>query len=66
MSFGGLADLGHCGGDGWGSAPWADGLSDLGACPSSNPTVIVEATQIPTLFWWIAGGVALLLLLKKR
>ena len=57
--------LGHCSGD----ATWADGfLSDigLGACPSSNPTVIVEATQIPPLFWWIAAGVGLLLLLKKR
>jgi hypothetical protein len=42
------------------------GLSGLGSCPSGSPTVIVEATQIPPIVWWIAGGIGLLLLLKRR
>jgi hypothetical protein len=36
------------------------GLSD---CPGS-PTVVVEATQIPDLVWWIAGAWAVLMLIK--
>lgn len=57
--------LGHCSGD----STWADGYlndANLGACPTSNPTVIVEATQIPQWVLLAAGAFALLMLLKKR
>ena len=59
--------LGHCSGDG---DTWADGflsdVSTLGACPSSNPTVIIEATQIPQWFWLAAGVVALIFFAKRK
>lgn len=45
---------------------WTNGslLGGLDGC--GNPTVVVEATAIPSWFWLVAGGVALLFFMKKR
>ena len=43
-------------------------LGGLGACNAggASPAITIEATPIPQWVWLVAGGVALLMLLKKK
>ena len=45
---------------------WANGGLLAGFDGCGNPTVVVEATAIPSWFWLAAGAVALLFFMKKR
>lgn len=46
---------------------WWGGGGQLGGFDGcGNPSIVVEATQIPSWFWLAAGAVALLFLMKKR